>query len=180
MTGKHGPWTIKRSRQIYRNRWIEVKEDRVTMPNGSDGDFTTVGMKPGISVLARDDMGDVYLTSEFRYAIGRESLEVVSGAIDEGENPLDAARRELREEAGIIAEEWSDLGMVDPFTSLIKSPAYLFLAGNLSFTDTRREETEIIRVIKMKLNEAVEMVMQSKITHGPSCVLILKASRHLS
>ena len=180
MVKRHGPWTIEAGEQKYKNGWIEVIEDRVTMPDGKPGSFTTVQMRPGVSVLAVDTDNFVYLTSEFRYAIGQDSVEVVSGAIDEDEEPLDAARRELREEVGIEAGEWSDLGLVNPFTSVVKSPAHLFLARSLSFTDVERESTEIIRVMRLKFDEAVEMVMESKITHGPSCVLILKALRHLA
>src|SRR2546423_845561 len=180
MVKRHGPWTIEAGEQKDKNRWIEVVEDRVTMPDGKPGSFTTVEMRPGVSILAADTDNFVYLTSEFRYAIGQDSVEVVSGAIDDHEEPLEAARRELREELGIEAAEWSGLGLVNPFTSIVKSPAHLFLARNLSFTEAERESTEIIRTIRLKFDEAVEMVMESKITHGPSCVLILKALRHLA
>jgi 8-oxo-dGTP pyrophosphatase MutT (NUDIX family) len=180
MVRRHGPWTIEAREQKYKNRWLEVVEDRVTMPDGKPGSFTTVEMRPGVSVLALDSDNFVYLTGEFRYAIGQDSVEVVSGAIDDDEEPLAAARRELKEEVGIEAKEWSALGLVNPFTSIVKSPAHLFLARNLSFTEVERESTEIIRTIKLKFDEAVEMVMESKITHGPSCVLILKALRHLA
>ena len=150
------------------------------MPDGKPGSFTVVEMRPGVSVLAADMDNFVYLTSEFRYALGEDSIEVVSGAIDEDEEALDAARRELREELGIEAGQWSDLGLVNPFTSVVHSPAYLFLARGLSFTRAERESTEIIKTIKVKLDEAVEMVMDSRITHGPSCVLILKTLKHLA
>lgn len=180
MARRHGPWTIEAGEQKYKNGWIEVVEDRLTKPDGQPGSFTTILMKPGVSVLALDTDNFVYLTSEFRYAIGRDSIEVVSGGVDDGEEPLAAAKRELREELGIEAVEWSSLGLVNPFTSIIKSPAHLFLARGLSFFDVEREGTEIIEVIRLKLDEAVEMVMESEITHGPSCVLILKALRHLA
>jgi ADP-ribose pyrophosphatase len=179
MVRRHGPWTIEAGEQKYSNRWIKVVEDRVMMPDGKPGIFTTVEMRPGVSVLAADMDNFVYLTSEFRYAIGQDSVEVVSGAIDDHEAPLDAARRELREELGIEAGEWSGLGLVNPFTSIVRSPAHLFLARSLSFTEVDRESTEIIRVIRLKFDEAVGMVMEGKITHGPSCVLILKALSHL-
>ena len=73
-----------------------------------------------------------------------------------------------------------DLGSVDPLTSIIHSPASLFLARKLSFVEPERESTEIIRVVKLKLSEAVRMVMESEITHGPSCVLILKTNQLLN
>jgi 8-oxo-dGTP pyrophosphatase MutT (NUDIX family) len=77
---------------------------------------------------------------------------------------LSAARRELREELGIESAEWTDLGSVDPFTSLIHSPATLFLARILSFVDSHCDDTEIIQVVKVELSEAVRMVMESEIT----------------
>lgn len=96
-----------------------------------------------------DEEGFVYLTKEFHYAIGKESIEVVSGAIDQAEKPIDAAKRELEEELGIQAEEWIDLGRVDPFTSVVHSSAYLFLAKRLKFTKTKQEATEKIQCKKI-------------------------------
>src|SRR4051812_8975783 len=101
MPKKNGLWTIQGTTRIYQNPWVEVDEDTVINPAGKPGTFTTVKMKPGVSVLAFDDDGYVYLAGEFRYAVGRESIEVVSGGIDGDESPLAAAKRELLEELGI-------------------------------------------------------------------------------
>ena len=118
MERTNGPWVIKESVPAYKNPWIEVTEDQVIRPDGKPGIFGLVNMKPGVSVLALDESGFVYLTDEFHYAIGKDSIEVVSGAIDNIESSLDAAKRELEEELGIKAEEWIDLGEVNPFTTL--------------------------------------------------------------
>jgi len=180
MQKRKGPWQVEETVQRYKNAWLEVCEDKVMRPDDRAGSFVTVRMRPGVSVLAVDEARQVYLTSEFRYAIERESIEVVSGAVEADELPLNAARRELREELGIEAAEWIDLGLVDPFTSLIHSPATLFLARKLSFVEPHCDDTEIIRMVKVKLSEAVRMVMESEITHGPSCVLILKTNHFLN
>lgn len=179
MKKKHGPWIIKETILKYKNPWIEVREDQVTRPDGKSGIFGVVEMKPGISVLALDEEGFVYLTEEFHYAIGKESIEVVSGAIDQGEEAIDAAKRELEEELGIEAEEWINLGHLDPFTSVIHSPAYLFLAKRLHFGETKQEGSEKIQCKKIPFQDTINMVLESKITHGPSCVLILKAQGYL-
>ena len=83
------------------------------------------------------------------------------------------------EELGIEAETWIDLGVVHPMTSMLYAPAQLFLAKKLSFFQPDPEASEIIRLVKVKLSEAVRMVIESEITHAPSCVLILKASHVL-
>ena len=180
MRKRKGLWQVEETVQLYKNGWLEVCEDKVIRPDDQAGSFVTVKMRPGVSVLAVDETRQVYLTSEFRYAIVRPSIEVVSGAVEADEPPLNAARRELREELGIEAAAWIDLGSIDPFTSLIHSPAALFLARNLSFVEPHCDDTEIIRAVKVKLSEAVRMVMESEITHGPSCVLILKTNHFLN
>jgi ADP-ribose pyrophosphatase len=172
---RHGPWQITARREVYRDPWIEVDRDEVIRPDGAPGTHAVVRLKPGVSVLPVDDSGTVYLTEEFHYAVGRTTLEAVSGGIEADEDPLVCARRELEEELGIRAEQWLDLGVCDPFTSVVVSPTRLFLARSLSFGATRPEGTERIRCQGVPLAQAVQMVMESQITHAPSCVLILKA-----
>ena len=174
----NGPWKIKNSQEKYKNPWINVREDKVIRPDGKDGIFGVVEMVKGVSVLALDDDEHVYLTEEFHYAIEKNSIEVISGGVDKNEKPLDAAKRELKEETGILANEWIDLGIVNPFTTVIKSPSTIYLARKLQFSKANPEGTEQIKIIKIKFNDALRMVMENKITHGPSCVLILKVSEY--
>ena len=174
---QHGPWQILESHEVYRDSWIAVRQDDVVRPDGKPGTHSVVTIKPGVTVLAMDDDDDnVYLTEEFHYGVGRITIEAVSGGIEADERPLETAKRELREELGIEAEEWIDLGVVDPFTASVVSPTQLYLARKLRFGDQAPEGTEQIRCVKMTLAEALQKVIDSKITHGPSCVLILKAA----
>jgi 8-oxo-dGTP pyrophosphatase MutT (NUDIX family) len=175
MTKKNGPWTIKDTRQIYKNEFIEVFEDQVIQPDGKDGEYATVRMKPGVCILAIDDEENVYLTRQFRYALGAESLEVIAGGIEDGDEPLESARREAREEMGIEAEEWLDLGAAETDTSIVRSPARFFVARKLKFTQPEREGTEAMKPVKIKFEEAVEKVLNGEIKHALSCLLILKA-----
>jgi ADP-ribose pyrophosphatase len=176
----YGPWKIIKSHDIYQDPWLQVRKDDVIRPDGQPGTHGLVTIKPGVSVLAVDDQQNAYLVEEFHYAIGRTNVEVVSGGRDDKEDPLTAAKRELQEELGIAASDWMDLGMVDPFTSLVVSPTQLFLARGLSMGRPQHEATESIKAHKCTFDEAVSMVLKSEITHGPSCVLILKAGHLLS
>lgn len=180
MAQKHGPWTIQETTQKYQDSFINVREDKVLQPDGQPGMYATVKMKPGVAILPIGSDARVYLTQQFRYALGKESVEVVSGAIEENEPPLEAAKREIREEVGIEAAEWIELGCFDIDTSIIDCPVHLFLAKQLTFTTTNREGTETIETVKVPLDVAVQMVMDSVITHAPSCVLILKADNVLA
>lgn len=170
----HGPWKIVRSHEVYRDPWVKLRKDDVVRPDGQPGTFAVVDLKPGVSVLAMDDQQHVYLTEEFHYGVGRTTLESVSGGIEPGDDALSTAQKELLEEVGIEAAEWTDLGAVDPFTANVVSPTQLYLARNLAFMEAAPEGTEMIRRVQMPLAEAVQKVLDSQITHAPSCVLILK------
>jgi 8-oxo-dGTP pyrophosphatase MutT (NUDIX family) len=179
MERKHGPWTIRSSERLYADEFAEVWLDEVSKPDGRPGRRATMRMKPGVAVLAVDDEGFAHLVKTFRYAVGKECVEAVQGGSEEGEEPAESARRELKEELGIEAEELTDLGLVDAVTSQVYSPARVFLARRLKFGDHDRESTESLQPLKVKLTEAVRMVMEGEITQGISCVLILKAARLL-
>lgn len=176
---KHGPWTIKGTRSVYQGKLMEVFEDEVIKPDGKEGTYSTVRLQDGAGILALDDDGFCYLVKEFRYAFGREDVEIVGGAIDEGEEPLEAARRELREELGIEAEEWTEMGRMYHSTSLVNSSSTLFLAQNLSFTEKDEDSGEQLETVKMPFVEAVEKALTGDFTHATSCVLILRAQHHL-
>lgn len=170
----HGPWKIVQTRPIYKDPWIDVRVDDVIRPDGRPGIHSIIALKPGVSVLPLDDDMQVYLTEEFHYAVGRVTLETISGGRDSAENPLSAAQRELREEVGIRAEEWTDLGVVDPFTSNVVSPTGLFLAEKLDLGNDEPEGTEQIRRVRLPLDEAAALAWEGRISHAPSVVLILK------
>jgi ADP-ribose pyrophosphatase len=152
-----------------------VDRDQVIRPDGAPGTHCIVHLLHGISVLAVDDDGTAYLTQDFHYGVGRTTIEVVSGGVEAGEDPLSAAQRELREELGITAGQWLDMGVCDPFTTIVVSPTRLFLARQLTFGPRELEGTEQTCVFSAPFDQIVQMVFDSQITHGPSSVLILKA-----
>lgn len=177
MGRKHGAWTIKSSEKIYADEFAEVLVDEVLKPDGEPGRRMTMRMRPGVAVLTLDEEGFAHLVRTFRYAVGKECVEVVQGSTEEGEEPDAAARRELKEELGVESCELTDLGLVDAITSQVDSPARLFLARVLRFGEPAPESTETLKPFKVKFEEAVRMVMDAEITQGISCTLILKASR---
>ncbi|KKR49765.1 MAG: NTP pyrophosphohydrolase including oxidative damage repair enzyme [Candidatus Curtissbacteria bacterium GW2011_GWA1_40_16] len=179
MNIKKGPWTITDSKTVYQNPWIKVREDKVIRPDGKNGIYGIVEMKHGISVLPIDNDGNVYLTREYHYAVEQITTEVVSGGIDKGENKEDATKRELREELGITASELIYLGKVLPLTSLVEITNHLFLARGLRFSEARPEGTEIIKVVKVSMKKAVDLVFDGTICDGTTVALILKAKEYL-
>ncbi len=173
-TRQHGPWKIVESRDVYSDPWIRLRRDEVIRPDGAPGSYCVVDLKPGVSVLAIDEDDNAYLTEEFHYGVGRVTMEAVSGGIDESEAALAAAKRELREELGIEAAQWTDLGSVDPFTANVVSPTQLYVARSLTIGEPNPEGTELIRRVKLPFSRVAQMAMTGEMTHAPSCVLILK------
>lgn len=180
MPSRRGPWEVLDSTRKYEHKQIEVFEDKVLSPDGKGETYATIKLRPGVAVLPLDEEGFVYLAREFRYALGRESIEVVGGTINEGEASTTAARRELHEELGIKAHELIDLGRLDPVTSIMDAPTYVFLARGLEFDRKSPDGSEQIETLKLKLDDAVRLVDLNKITHAESCALIFKAGRLIS
>ncbi len=180
MARKHGPWTVKTSERKYDGELIQLYEDGVVKPDGSEGTYATVRIKDGVAVLAVGDEGTAYFVKEFRYALGRENVEVAAGAIEEGEEPRTAARRELREELGIEAEEFVELGTVEYATSILRSSSTLFLARRLGFTEKDEDPSEQIETVKMPFAEAVSRALSGDFIHATTALLVLRADNYLN
>ncbi len=179
MAKQHGPWKITSSEIKYKNPWMEVREDKVIQPNGENGIYGTVKIGSGAATLALDSEGFVHLTREFHYGVGIETIEGAIGGMHKGETPLEAAKRELKEELGITASQWTPLGFVESLTSYAKCPVHLFLARQLKFTAPKLDATETIKPLKVKFETAVNMVMNGEIIASQTCALILKANEYL-
>ncbi len=177
---KNGPYKIISSREVYKNPWINVREDKVIHPKGDEGVFGVVTIDRGMSVLPIDEEGYVYLTKEFRYAVGKDTIETISGGVDKGEKIVEAVKREMLEEVGIKAKKFTELGMLYPLTTVLFHEAFLFLAEDLSFCKPDTTSKEIIQPVKIKLEKAMDMVCSSEIQHAPSCVLIYKAYHYIN
>ena len=175
----NNPFTLISTKHIYDNPWIAVREDTVIRPWGKEGIFGIVTMQDGVTIIAVDNANNVITTNEFAYAIHSYSLEWVSGGIDHDESPLECAKRELKEETGYEANEWIDLGYIDPFTSIIRARNILFLARDLKLWSMNPDEWEILNVGKIAYKKALEMVMNSEISHWASVVAILKAQKYI-
>ncbi len=179
MARKHGPWTIKASERRYGGELVQLYEDEVIKPDGSEGTYATVDIRAGVAVLAVADDGTAYFIREFRYALGRENVEVVAGAVEEGEEPEASARRELREELGIEAGEFIRLGAVEYSTSVLRSPSTLFLARGLRFAEKDEDPSEEIETVSMPLHEAVARALSGDLVHVTTALLVLRADDYL-
>jgi hypothetical protein len=94
----NGPYEILGSKEVYKNPWMQVWEDKVIRPDGKEGIFGVIDYVDGVAVVSLDEEMNIYLIKEFRYGCKQESLELPCGAIDAGETPLEGAKRELKEE----------------------------------------------------------------------------------
>ncbi|QDV22147.1 NUDIX domain-containing protein [Aureliella helgolandensis] len=171
---KYGPWKIQHSSDVYADPWIRVQRDEVIRPDGAPGSYAVVHLKSGVCVIAVDQAGDVHLTQEFHYAVGRETIEGVSGGIEAGESPQVSAARELAEELGLEGAKWTHLGQVDPFTASIASTVDLYLAQDLSECVASPEGTELIEHVVVPMAEALQWVRDGRITHAPTCVALMR------
>lgn len=126
-----------------------------------------------VSVFPLTEAYDIYLVSQYRDILGKVALEAVAGFIDGNETTLAAAKRELKEEAGISAGQWEELARIEMVSSVFKGTNYLFLAKGLEETLQNLQDDEEIKVVKISLEDAVDKVMSGEINVSSSVIGIL-------
>jgi ADP-ribose pyrophosphatase len=169
------PWKTKSSRIAYENAWIRVREDQVIRPDGGPGIYGVIEIRPSVGVVAMDEQDRVALVGQWRYALNRYSWEIPRGGSHAGETDiLEAAKRELAEEAGLRAAHWEVLGPVDVCSGVANHIQTLFLATGLTKTAMRHDPEEDITVEWHPFDEVFRMVMDGRITEVCSLAAILK------
>jgi 8-oxo-dGTP pyrophosphatase MutT (NUDIX family) len=175
------PWKTLGTKHIYTNDWISVREDQVTRPNGTDGIYGVVEARMANAVVALTADNEIYLVGQYRYPTDVYSWEVIAGGGEDNEEPLETAKRELKEEAGIEASEWHELGkniqMSNCYTSELGT---IFLARDLTLGDSAPDDTEELIIKKVTLQGAIKQVESGEITDAFSIMAILLTERWLN
>jgi 8-oxo-dGTP pyrophosphatase MutT (NUDIX family) len=173
------PWTTLSSAEKYDNPWINVTEHQVINPGGGRGIYGKVHFKnTAIGIIALDNELNTWLVGQYRYALNAWSWEIPEGGGAPGQSPLDAARRELQEETGLSAARWSQIITLHTSNSVTDETGYIFLAEDLSTGVSNLEETEAdLKVWKLPLREAIDMVLRGEITDSISIIALLMAGR---
>ena len=175
MTEDENPWQTLSSELKYDNRWIRVTEHQVVNPNGGRGIYGTVHFKNlAIGVVPLDDEGNTWLVGQYRYPLRRYSWEIPEGGGDLDLDPLESARRELREETGIEAGSWQKLIEMHLSNSVTDEHAIVYLARDLRFGAAEPEETEALALRRLPFEEVYRMVLTGVITDAISVCAILR------
>lgn len=160
-------------KNVFKAKLFTVEEIKLQLPDKKEKIHHLARRNPTVTVFPLTDSYDLYLVSQYRYMLEKKTLEAMAGFIDSGETSLQAAKRELIEETGIVAHQWEELSRIELAGSVFRAQAHLFLAKDLTFGKPQPEEDEEIELIKMPLQVAVAKVITGEINHSASMIGIL-------
>lgn len=160
---------------MYDNNWINVTEYDVVNPSGGKGIYGKVHFKNiAIGVLALDDDNNTYLVGQYRFVLNEYSWEMPEGGGPEAEDKLEAAKRELKEETGLVAANWTQILRMHLSNSVTDELSIIFLATGLSQETACPEETEQLVVRKVPFDKVFEMVMKGSISDAMTVAAVMK------
>lgn len=172
---KKGSWKKLKSKIVHKNPWYSIREDDVILPNGKKGKYFVLSDVNSVAIIAEDKDKKIYLVGQSRYPTGNNySWEIITGGYRGKEKPLDAAKRELKEEAGIKANKWTSLGYCYPINGYSPEKTSIYLAQNLIKTNANYDESEDITVTRKSLKEILKMIKNNKIACGLTVFAITK------
>ena len=165
------------SKPVYRGRLLHVVEDEVRLPDGGAGRREVIRHPGAAAMVPLLDAKTVVLVRQYRYAVARHFYEIPAGKLEPGEEPLEAARRELREECGYAAAEWRHLTTLHPCIGYSDERIELYQARSLTGVAPAPDAGEFIEVVPMSLTAALQMVRDGAITDVKTIIGLLWADR---
>ena len=169
------PWKKLSSELKYDNPWISLTEYNVITPAGTEGIYGKVHFKNiAIGIIAIDAEDNTYLVGQYRFPLDLYSWEIPEGGCPEGTDWLEAAKRELKEETGFGAGKWTEILKMHVSNSVSDELAIIYVAEELIAGKAAPEDTEQLSIQRIPFQQAVEWVMEGKITDSISVAAILK------
>ena len=168
------------SRQLFDGVVIKLFVDDIELPNGAKSHREIVRHQGAVCVIPVTDEGEVIMVRQFRYPFGRVLLEIPAGKLEPNEDPLDAARRELEEESGVVAGNIEYMGEIFTTVAIFDEKIHAYLATDLVYKNAHPDEDEFLEVEKIPLSTLVDMVMNGEIKDSKTQICILKAHKLLS
>ena len=159
---------------IYQGKILNLRVDVAGLPNGKEAPREFVEHNGGVTVAALTDDAKLIFVRQFRYPYMEEVLELPAGKLEKGEDPLEAGKRELREEAGVTAEQYINLGEFYPSPGYTNEIIYLYGARDLTQVEQELDEDEFLNVEYISLDKAVDMVLSNEIKDGKTQAAVLK------
>lgn len=158
---------------MFDGRLLKVHRDTVRLPDGAEATREYIRHPGAVAVVALLDDGRVLLERQFRYPNRREFIEIPAGKLEPGEPHLDTAKRELLEETGYVAAEWTRLGLIHTAIGYTDETIELFLARNLTEKAARLDAGEFLETMLIPFDEALAMVRDGRITDAKTVVGLL-------
>lgn len=173
------PWKKLGSSYLIQRWWMNLRVDRVLLPNGVElSEYHVLEHPDWVAVVCLTEEGKLLMVEQYRYAVDQVSLELPAGVIDKGEDPLDAAKRELLEETGYEADDWTLLGRCAQDPSRQTNFAYFYAARNARrIAEPALDESEQLTTHLHDPGEVMEMVDRGEIIHGLHVAALLWALR---
>jgi 8-oxo-dGTP pyrophosphatase MutT (NUDIX family) len=175
MDEQQNPWTILDQKKVYENPWIELTEFQVTNPSGGKGIYGKVHFKHiAVGVIPIDDNWNTWLVGQYRFTLNQYSWEIPEGGGEMDEDPLEAAKRELLEETGLTAKNWTKIMTMYLSNSVTDEWAVIYLARGLEQQESQPDETEKLSVKKVHFDEVMQMIEHGQITDAMTVAAIQK------
>lgn len=178
MQTDQSPWKTVSSTVVYDNPWIRLRHEEVITPAGTSGIYGVAHFKnKAIGIIPIDKEGYTWLVGQYRYPLEEYSWEIPMGGGSIDVDPLISAQRELKEETGLIALNWQMIGRIHTSNSVTDEEGFIFVAQDLEQGETEFDDTEVLQIWRLPLSEAIEMVMDNRITDSLSVYGLLKVAR---
>lgn len=169
------PWKVQSSKKIFENPWLTLREDEVINPGNGLSHYGKINFKNlAIGIIPLDENNNTWLIGQYRYVPDCYSWEIPMGGGPLNIDPLESAKRELKEETGLIAEDWQELMKLHTSNSVTDERGLVYVARNLTQGETAFEETEDLLIQKLPLEEAIERVIDGEITDAISVAGLLR------